>query len=122
MRVTRWLVLFIAGVGAACILMPAACGSTVLNSGVDGQVLCNGGPAPGNWPLANVKVEVHAGSLSAPMVALVRADAKGCFRVALPPGHYTLIMHKYDDHYRDSTSVVVNAGVFSTVRVMNGVR
>lgn len=95
---------------------------TALTSGVAGQVLCSGGPSPGDWPLANVKVEVHAGSLSAPIVAMVKADAKGRFRIALVPGHYTLIMHKYDDHYRSATPVAVSAGVFSTVRVMNGVR
>lgn len=122
MRLARLLLLVATAAAAVCILMTLACGGTALTSGVAGQVLCNGGPSPGDWPLANVKVEVHAGSLSAPIVALVKADAKGRFRIALAPGHYTLIMHKYDDHYRSATSVVVSAGVVSTVRVMNGVR
>ena len=122
MRVTRLIALLMVGVGVLCILMTAACGGAALPSGIDGQVLCNGGTAPGDWPLANVKVEVHAGSLSTPMTAMVKADAKGRFRIALKPGRYVLIMHKYDDHYRGSTSVVVTNGVFSSVRVMNGVK
>lgn len=122
MRHAQMLRLFAATTAAMCILLTAACGGTALNSGVVGQVLSNGGPSPGDWPLPNVKVEVHAGSLDAPIVAMVKADAKGRFRVALAPGHYTLIMHKYDDHYRSPTSVAVTAGVFSTVRVINGVK
>jgi photosystem II stability/assembly factor-like uncharacterized protein len=70
--------------GDGLILKVTAPGGAVPASGVEGQVLSNGGPAPGEWPLPNVKVEVHEGSLSAPVVALVRADAKGRFRVASP--------------------------------------
>jgi hypothetical protein len=122
MRHLRPLLLILVALCTAAILTTAACGGAPPASGVEGQVLSNGGPSPGDWPLANVKVEVHAGELSAPIVALVKADAKGRFRVALPPGRYTLIMHKYDDHYREPASVVVAAGVFASVRVMNGVK
>jgi hypothetical protein len=132
--VFRSAFLFLTALAAVAALVTAGCGNSPGSksspvesvspaSGVAGVTLEEGGPPPGDpRPLPGVKVEVHAGDVDGPITALVQADENGLFRVALPPGRYTFIVHQYDDRLRQPTTVTVAAGVISEVRVLTDVR
>lgn len=87
---------------------PSPSPSSSLPSGVQGTAMIEGGPVPGGpRPMPGVTVAVHEGGLHGPIVARVKADATGAFKVDLPPGAYTLIE-------------VSDAAVPQTVRVEAG--
>jgi hypothetical protein len=78
---------------ASLLLLLSACGSPspTLHSGVQGKGMITGGPKAGSRPDPGVTVAVHRGDLHGAIVAKVKADSSGAFRVDLPPGTYTLV-------------------------------
>lgn len=84
-------------------------------SGVQGLAMISGGPDPGSpAPMPHITVLVRKGGFSGRVVAKTRADASGAFRVALPPGTYTLFE---EDKYAPQT-VTVEPGHYVTVTLM----
>jgi len=74
-----------------------------------------GGPEPGSpTPMPRTSVLVRGGGLAGKVVAKVTTDASGAFRVALPPGTYTLFE---SDKYAPQT-VAVEPGNYVTVTLM----
>ena len=64
--------------------------------------------------MPHITVLVRKGDFSGRVVAKTRADASGAFRVALPPGTYTLIRRR---QVRTQT-VTVEPGHYVTVTLM----
>jgi hypothetical protein len=77
------------------LFLAAACG-TVAKSGVQGVAIISGRPAnSGNptptYPDRAALVVVHQGAANGKVVAKVRPNRAGAFRVDLAPGSYTLV-------------------------------
>ena len=76
------------------LLLAAACG-TVAKSGVRGVAIMSGGPATSGNPTPThpdrAVVVVHQGDANGKVVAKVRPDSAGAFRIDLAPGTYTLV-------------------------------
>jgi len=85
-------------------------------SGVQGRAMLEGGPAPGSpHPEPGISVVVHEGDLHGAVVARIKADPSGAFKVDLPPGTYTLI--ELSDAAVPQT-VTVEPGRYVTVILM----
>jgi Carboxypeptidase regulatory-like domain len=84
----------------AMIVLPSAgCGtrpqpSPCAESGVLGRMIVRGGMVSGARPVPRVTIEVHQGDRTGTVVATVTSDAKGRFKVDLPPGDYTIVPTK----------------------------
>jgi multidrug efflux pump subunit AcrA (membrane-fusion protein) len=127
MRSAITLVL-LAAIVLAIVALPA-CGKSAPplpppspESGVRGTAKSAGGPAVDGktnvWPSSNVTVVAHKGELDGPVVAQVVADRSGRFRIALPPGTYTLVQAEVAGEPR---TVTVHAGEYVRVTLWQAV-
>jgi hypothetical protein len=104
------------------VVLASACGSpspspspsATMASGVQGIALLRGPISDQPEPRPGVRVLVHDGDLSGPLVASVMPDAQGEFSADLPPGTYTLIQ---DSDGAMPTSATVLPGRYATVEV-----
>lgn len=115
-------------------LLASCGGGKPATSGVFGIVVINypsvskpatPSPLPGGfglsgmqpYPRATVVVRATSGSNSGRVVARIRPDSRGLFRVNLAPGRYTLSANGYGV----PLSVVVRAGAFTRAVVQGGI-
>jgi hypothetical protein len=84
-------------------------------SGVQGLAMIAGGPYPGSpRPVPHTSILVRRGGFTGRVAAKTTTDASGAFRVALPPGTYTVFEF---DKFAPQT-VTVEPGNYVTVTLM----
>jgi hypothetical protein len=82
-----------------------------------------GGPiATTPRPAFGERVDVHEGSAAGEVVATLLSGADGAFKVALPPGRYTVVPVTDDDKMALPATVTVSAGTWVDVSVGFSVR
>ena len=84
----------------------ATSGASATSSGISGTLRLVGGPAPGVRRLTHAKVDVLAGER---VVATMRTDGRGRFRLTLPPGRYRFALEGGTD-LLPPTTVVAETG------------
>ena len=103
------------------VLSLSACGSpTPRDSGIAGMAQASGGGnevtlklAPDSY--ARIVVKAESGPAAGTVVAKVRADAGGLFRVSLPPGRYLVYGRTFPP---GAVHVTVTAGHYADAAVL----